>query len=330
MPFVDVDGVRLHVLVRRSPTDPGADPGVDPDVDPDVDPNAPPRETLLLLHGLGSSAADWTPQIERFAADFDVVAPDWPNHGESEKGVGGLPLERLAALAVGVLDALGVERAHVVGLSMGGCVALQLALDHPARAATLTVANASADMRPRGLRVRVLMALRRPLFALYGMERIGREQAERLFPDPGDAAAKALSLESWNRVSRADFLDQFDIVLRWRRTARLGELAMPVLAIASEDDFSPTAWKRALADAVPDGRLATVPGHHMAPLEKPAPFDAALAAFLAAHPIAASSGARTRSGPASETAAEATAGTGAEAAAGTVRAAAPAAGSAAR
>ena len=284
MPFVDVDGVRLHVLRAPPSPSPSSDAGA---AVPDGPDGPPRRETLLLLHGLGSSAADWTHQIERFAPDFDVVAPDFPNHGESDKGLGGLPPERLAALAVGVLDALGVDRAHVVGLSMGGCVALQLALDFPDRAATLSVANASADMRPKGLRVRLLMALRRPLFALYGMERIGREQAERLFPDPEDADAKALSLRSWNRVSRADFLDQFGIVLRWHRTARLGELAMPVLAIASEDDFSPTAWKRAFADAVPDGRLATVPGRHMAPLEKPAPFDAALAAFLEEHPIAA-------------------------------------------
>ena len=312
MPFVDVDGVRLHALVRRAPADPdAASRGTPPR-------GTAPRATLLLLHGLGSSAADWRYQIERFAADFDVVAPDFPNHGESAKGLGGLPLERLAALAVGVLDAFGIERAHVVGLSMGGCVALQLALDFPGRVATLTVANASADMRPKGLRVRLLMALRRPLFALCGMERIGAKQAERLFPDPADADAKALSLESWNRVSREDFLAQFDVVLRWHRSGRLGELAMPVLAVASDDDFSPTAWKRALAEAVPDGRLATVPGRHMAPLEKPAPFDAALAAFLSGHPIAGrAGGARPETDETDETAGAATA-------------AAPAAGSAAR
>lgn len=260
MPFVDVDGARLNVLARTAPGE--------------------ARGTLLLLHGLGSSADDWTHQLAAFEGRFDVLAFDFRNHGLSSKGHGGLPLECLASDAVAVLDAFDVPAAHVVGLSMGGCVALQLALDHPGRVASLTVANASADMRPRGLRVRTLMALRRPAFALCGMERMGLEQADRLFPDPADAASKALSLESWNRVSKADFLGQFDVVLRWHRSARLGELRMPVLAIGSDDDFSPAAWKRALADGAADGRFATVEGRHMAPLEKPAPFDAALGAFL--------------------------------------------------
>ncbi len=261
MPFVDVDGTRLNVIARRRP---GAD-----------------RPALLLLHGLGSSADDWTHQLAAFEPGHDVLAFDFRNHGLSDKGHGGVPIERLAADAVAVLDAFDVAVAHVAGVSMGGCVALQLALDHPGRVASLTVANSSADMRPQGLRVRTLMALRRPAFALFGMERMGAEQAERLFPDPGDAASKALSLESWNRVSKDDFLAQFGVVLRWHREGRLGELGMPVLAIGSDDDFAPLAWKRALAEAVPDGRLATVEGRHMAPLEKPAAFNAALAAFLA-------------------------------------------------
>jgi len=276
MPCIDIDGARLHVVTRGPSFEAVSGAGAG------AAPAATAPATILFLHGLGSSAADWVHQIERFGTDADVVAPDFRNHGESSKGHGGLPLERLAADTVAVMDALGVERAHVVGLSMGGCVALQLALDAPGRVRTLTLANSGADMRPRGMRVRLLMALRRPLFALAGMQRIGRMQAERLFPDPRDAASKAVSLRSWNRVSKRDFLAQFGIVLGWHREHRLDGIGVPVLVLGAQEDFTPMAWKRTLADRLPDARLVEIDGHHMAPLEKPGSFDAALDAFLEA------------------------------------------------
>jgi len=271
MPFIEVGKARLHVVTQAA--------------NGEVDAQA--SEPILLLHGLGSSAADWTHQIAYFTtaatARFDIVAPDFRNHGESSKDHGGVSLERLAADTVAVLDALSVERAHVVGLSMGGCVALQLALDAPERVRTLTLANSSADMRAQGFRVRLLMALRRPLFALVGKRRIGRLQSERLFPDPRDTASKALSLESWNRVTMRDLLGQFDVVLNWHRQSRLDEIARPVLVLGSTRDFAPMAWKRTLAENLPDARLVEIDGHHMAPLERPDSFNAALARFLESH-----------------------------------------------
>ena len=101
-------------------------------------------DAILFLHGLGSCAQDWLLQMPVFAERFRVVAPDLAGHGESDKPQGHVRVADLASDVIGLLDALEVSCAHVVGLSLGGCVAQQLALDFPSRVRSLTLVNTFA------------------------------------------------------------------------------------------------------------------------------------------------------------------------------------------
>ncbi len=88
-------------------------------------------DPLLLINGLGADHTAWGLQTEELSRDFRVVVFDNPGIGQTTGPPGPYTSERFAEVAAGLLRALGVERAHVVGASMGGIIAQELALEHP-------------------------------------------------------------------------------------------------------------------------------------------------------------------------------------------------------
>ena len=109
-------------------------------------------ETVVLLHGIGSSAYSWSEVLPELARRFDVVALDMPGFGLSDQPAQ-LDFARLVRGVVGALDQLGIERAHLVGNSLGGAVAVAVAARHPERVARLVLIdsagfNVEADERP--------------------------------------------------------------------------------------------------------------------------------------------------------------------------------------
>src|SRR3989441_461816 len=106
---------------------------------------APP---VLFLHGLGSSAADWAPQLGPFGERYRLLLVDLPGHWRSALPRERLTIEAMAERVDALLDQLDTPPAHVVGLSLGGSVGLELALHAPARVRSLTLVNAFARLGP--------------------------------------------------------------------------------------------------------------------------------------------------------------------------------------
>src|SRR5262249_7867601 len=107
---------------------------------------------IVLLHGLGSSSSDWALQLPPLAARRRGIAPDLRGHGRSSRPRGRLTVASMSDYVARLLAALGAPPAHVVGLSLGGCVALALALDRPDRVRSLTLVNAFARPAAAGPR----------------------------------------------------------------------------------------------------------------------------------------------------------------------------------
>ncbi len=97
------------------------------------------EENVVLIHGFGGDLDNWQFTYDALAAHNNVFALDLPGHGESSKGLERGDLDELAAAVVAFMDALEIERAHLVGHSMGGALAVTVAQRHPARVATLTL-----------------------------------------------------------------------------------------------------------------------------------------------------------------------------------------------
>lgn len=115
--FVEVGGRRLRHVIRRGSSDP-----------------------VVLVHGFGSSLDTWARNLEALAATGRTVAAlDLPGHGESSTDVGGGSLDELAATVEGYMDAVGIERAHLVGHSMGAAVCLALLDRAPERVGSLAL-----------------------------------------------------------------------------------------------------------------------------------------------------------------------------------------------
>src|SRR5215218_7951709 len=109
-------------------------------------------DPVLLVHGLGSSTEDWEPQVDALAREFTVVAYDVRGHGRTGKPGGRYTVSQFADDAAALIAALGLGPVHVIGLSMGGMIAFQLAADHPALVRSLVIVNSGPEMVLRTLR----------------------------------------------------------------------------------------------------------------------------------------------------------------------------------
>jgi 3-oxoadipate enol-lactonase len=243
---------------------------------------------VLLIHGLGSSAQDWELQAPDLALRYQVIAADLRGHGGSSKPRGRYRITRLAADMAELLQGLAATPAHVVGLSLGGMVALELALGHPDLVRSLVIINSGPEAPASTLRERLGLIgvyLRRvATVRLRGMRRMGEVLAAQLLPEPGQAALRRTMVERWAANDRGAYLAALRAMGGWSVSARLPELRCPALIVAAEHDYTPVAYKRAYCARIPRGELVVIAGsRHLTPLDRPAELNAALLRFLDEH-----------------------------------------------
>ncbi len=242
------------------------------------------RIPLVLLHPFPFDSRFWEPQVVRFASERPVLTLDLPGFGESEKLPGEPSLDRWAdAVAETVEAAFGGMPVVLGGLSMGGYIALRLAARHPDLLEALVLADTRAEADPpegRAARDEAIEAVHRD-----GVEPL----VEALLPT---IIAPDSPPEVWDRA-REIALDQTpeavaDALAAMRdrpdSLAAMERLDVPVLVLVGEaDGRTPRPMAEAMARAARTSWLVTIPGAgHLASLEAPAAFDAALAGFLAA------------------------------------------------
>jgi pimeloyl-ACP methyl ester carboxylesterase len=228
-------------------------------------------EPVLMIMGLAGSGRMWWRLEPHLADRWWLLLIDNRGTGDSDRVSGPLTMAGMAADAVAVLDAAGVESAHVVGASMGGMIAQRLALDHRHRVRSLVLACTTAGGRSGAPPWRLLAASAlRPVIgpgrmfgivapALYAA-RTRRERPERVREDLGVRIADA--------TPPATVYAQLAATALHDSRARLHELAgLPVTVIhGSEDALVPVARAHELAAAIPGARLIELPetGHLLA------------------------------------------------------------------
>ena len=237
---------------------------------------------IVLVHGHPFSRQMWGGQLATLGDAFRVVAPDLPGYGESPARGETITPGGLADAVVELLDAIGVDRATVVGLSLGGLVAMELGLGYPDRVAGLVLtATTAAPVTREEAEARRATAARLEREGMLGHT---LEMADRLF---GPAARRDPDLvlpvlEVMLRTSPAGAA----AALRGRaeRPAYhelLRGLRVPALVVVGDADSYSTAEITAqLVAALPDPEVLVLPGiGHMPNLEAPERFDEAVRAF---------------------------------------------------
>lgn len=251
----------------------------DLDVDYDV---AGEGEAVLLVHGLGSSRADWAPQIAALARRHRVIAYDQRGHGGTSKPRGPYTMAGLAADAAALVRALGAAPVHVIGLSLGGMVAFQLAVDAPALVRSLVIVNSGPEVVPRTFAEKRAMWTRRALLRVASMRTLGRVLSGKLFPRPEQAALRETFVARWAQNDKRAYRATLDAIVGWSVRDRIAGIDRPTLVISGDRDYTPVAHKQAYVALMPRAELVTIADSgHATTLDQPERVNQALLEFLA-------------------------------------------------
>ena len=211
-------------------------------------------EPLVLLHGNGEDGTYFAHQIAHFSQRFRVLALDTRGHGKSPRGEAPFTIRQFARDLLAFLDARGIGRAHLLGFSDGGNIALVFAPAHPERVGKLVLNGANLNTRGVKRSVQVPIELGYRMARLFaGLSAKARANAEMLglmVNDPNVAPEE------------------------------LAALTAPTLVIAGENDMIREDHTRLIAERIPNARLAFVPGDHFVAAKNPAAFNREVERFL--------------------------------------------------
>jgi 3-oxoadipate enol-lactonase len=238
---------------------------------------------LVLLHGVGGAAATFAPQLRHFAARFRCTAWNMPGYGGSPS-IEPMTFHGLAAALLRLLDQRGIARAHLVGHSLGGMVAQELAATAPERVASLVLSATSPAFGPADGRFQRRFLARRlgPLDAGRSLAELAPGIVASLVGEAPDPEGVALARRCMAEVPEAAYRAALRCLVAFDRRAALAGYRMPVLLIAGGRDTSaPAAMMRRMAERIPGARLACIAeAGHLANLERPEAFDRLLDDFL--------------------------------------------------
>jgi pimeloyl-ACP methyl ester carboxylesterase len=231
----------------------------------------------LLLHGIGNYGRYWDLFAEAIAGRVRLVAPDARGHGESGRPADGYAPADFAADALAVLDQLGIEQAVVVGHSMGGLHAINLAARHPGRVHALVIVDASPDPLPAGTeRARRLLSGRPARFRNHGEARTYLERTSPGYPAAvyENRLTFAFREETGGLVWRSDpaaleriMSERVPAAERWDA---LGRVACPTLVVrGTRSNVLAEDVARRMVQTLPNGRLVELDAGHNVPLDRP-------------------------------------------------------------
>ena len=246
MAYAIVNGIRLHYDVTGA-----GDP-------------------VLLLNGLGSPAVSWALQVKAMAPHFRVVTLDNRGVGESD-----LPPDpvyttaQLAGDAAELLRQLKIDRAHVVGASMGGTIALELALRHPRCVRSLVLACTWVDADARFLHVIeawAALAYRVPVEERFRHVLYPWLYSPAFFETKQNIATAFQRALAYPHQSKPEAIErQARGIAAWNgtRAKRLGDVKVPTLVLVGKDDvLTPPSFAKAIAKGIKKARLSVLPGGH--------------------------------------------------------------------
>ena len=240
---------------------------------------------VVLVHAVGVDLTYWGDQIEMLQASYDVVAYDLPGHGGSAKPAKNFGFTDAVETLTKVITDADAGPAHIVGLSVGGMIAQNLALARPALVRSLTLVDTTSTFPDA---VRTAFHDRARLTRAEGMGAVLKQTLERWFTE-GFIQRRPDVIDRVTRTLLADdpeiHAGMWEMIATLDTAPRLANLNTPTLVMVGEHDPStPVAASRAIAERIPGSVLRIVPGaSHMAPLEKPTLVNDILQGFLATH-----------------------------------------------
>ncbi len=242
---------------------------------------------VMLVSGLGGLAGYWRPQLPAFSPRYAVTIHDHRGTGQSEWARMRYSVEQMAADTLGLLDALGLDRVHLVGHSTGGAIGQILAIEAPERLRSLVLFSSWTTADPF---FRWCFEVRRRLLLDSGLAAYQHIAPLFLYP-PSFINRHAEQIRAEQEASVAGFTSveiasaRIDAILAFDRTAELASITTPTMVICARDDgLTPPYFSAELARAIPGAELVLLEtGGHASSRTMTAEFDRHVLAFLDKH-----------------------------------------------
>ncbi len=242
---------------------------------------------MVFLHGIGGNRTNWEGQLDHFCARFCAVAWDARGYGSSDDPPQPLAFGDYTDDLVRVLDHLQAERAHLVGLSMGGMIIQDFYGRYPERVATLALVDTSAGFGTVSAEARRDFLARRldPLESGLRPADIAPGVVDVLVAKNASAGVRERMRASMAALRVEPYKQALHTIVTTDFRAVLPRIAVPTLVIVGEEDIvTPPEDSEFLAKQVSGASLVTIPGSgHLTNLERPVAFNAALEGFLSRH-----------------------------------------------
>jgi aminoacrylate hydrolase len=242
---------------------------------------------VLFVSGLAGSASFWQDQVPAFARRFEVITFDHRGIGQSDQTRHGWSVERLAADVLGLMDALRIKRAHIVGHSTGGAIAQVLAIEHRARLASVVL---SSTWTKTDAYFRRLFALRKDVLQRLGASAYVQSSTLFLYPSwwisRNNERLRQTEAQDLAAFAPVEVVaSRIDAMLAFDRTSELGRIKTPALVIGAEDDLvTPAYFAEELARLIPGAEIKLFPrGGHFLTQVQSREFNNAVLPFLASH-----------------------------------------------
>ena len=231
---------------------------------------------IVFLHGVGSDKSAWRPQLEHFGRTRRAIAFDYPGYGDSDPAPQGTTRDDYAFAIISAMHELGVDRAHICGLSLGGVVAVAMSHHAPERCASLILADTFAA-HPNGLAI-----YERSLEGSRDLPAMAEERVDVLLAQPIDPQIRREVAETMSRIDPDAYRIGAKAVWLADERDRAQEIKVPTLVLVGDQDLvTPVDLSSELIDLIPDARMRLITGAgHLSNLEKPDAFNAIVGQFI--------------------------------------------------
>jgi 3-oxoadipate enol-lactonase len=231
---------------------------------------------IVFLHGVGSDKTVWHPQLDHFSRERRVIAFDYPGYGNSDPAPEGTTRDDYASAIISAMHELGVDRAHICGLSLGGVVAIAIHHAAPERCASLILADTFA-VHPDGRAI-----YERSLAGSQDLRAMAEARADVLIAQPADPAVRHEVVETMSRIDPAAYRVGAEAVWLADQRARAASINVPTLVLVGEGDLvTPPQLSNELVDLIPGARMQVISGAgHLGNVERPDEFNRVLGEFI--------------------------------------------------
>ena len=236
------------------------------------------RTPVVFLHGVGSDKSVWRRQLAHFGAERRAIAFDYPGYGDSDPAGQDTSRDDYAQAILDAMRALGVERAHVCGLSLGGVVAIAMAHAVPECCASLILSDSFA-VHPDGEAI-----YQRSLAGAANMRALAEGRVDVLLAQPADPAVRSEVIETMAAIAPEAYRVGAAAVWLADQRARVHDLRAPTLVLCgTEDKVTPPALSHELARLIPGARFEAIEhAGHLGNLERAEEFNTLVGAFIRA------------------------------------------------